>query len=89
MVEYFDQEMHDGNSPNALVVDGCSLYNRLKHPFSDPFHFLLDPQNVELVDAYILEAVQLLQMLFWNNKALVASNEFRKDCEVAEITLAR
>eukprot|EP00975_Prorocentrum_lima_P038027 7997868-Prorocentrum_lima.AAC.1 len=26
MVEYFDQEMRDGNAPNALVVDGCSLY---------------------------------------------------------------
>eukprot|EP00975_Prorocentrum_lima_P056417 11827288-Prorocentrum_lima.AAC.1 len=73
--------MRDGNSPNALVVDGCSLDERLKHPINDRYHFLRDPENIAHIDNYVLEAVQLLQMLFWNNRALVVSKDFQNDPE--------
>eukprot|EP00975_Prorocentrum_lima_P043885 9204366-Prorocentrum_lima.AAC.1 len=60
--------MRDGNSPNALVVDGSSLYGRLRHPIGDKYQFLQEPENIALIDNFVLEAVQLLQMLFWNNR---------------------
>eukprot|EP00975_Prorocentrum_lima_P059056 12384869-Prorocentrum_lima.AAC.1 len=56
MVEYFDQEMRDGNSPNALVVDGCSLYGRLRHPIGDKYHFLLEPENIARIDNFVSES---------------------------------
>eukprot|EP00975_Prorocentrum_lima_P018964 3994971-Prorocentrum_lima.AAC.1 len=62
--------MRDGNYPNALVVDGCSLYERMRHPIGDPYHLLRDPDNIEHIDHFILEAVQSLQLLFWGHKAL-------------------
>eukprot|EP00975_Prorocentrum_lima_P039633 8327967-Prorocentrum_lima.AAC.1 len=89
MVECFDQEMRDGNSPNALVVDGCALYGRLRHPIGDKYHFLLEPENIARIDNFVSESVQLLQMLFWNNKALVVNNEFQNDPDVIEISHKR
>eukprot|EP00975_Prorocentrum_lima_P051153 10716146-Prorocentrum_lima.AAC.1 len=56
--------MRDGNSPNALVVDGCALYDKMRHPLNDPYHFLIDPDNIERIDTFIPKGVQMLQMLF-------------------------
>eukprot|EP00975_Prorocentrum_lima_P007886 1688027-Prorocentrum_lima.AAC.1 len=60
MVDYFDARMRDGETPQALVVDGQGLHWSMSHPPGDPFY---QNKNTDILGNYLVDAVALLQML--------------------------
>eukprot|EP00975_Prorocentrum_lima_P034934 7341996-Prorocentrum_lima.AAC.1 len=66
--------MRDGQATQALVVDGLGLYNALSHPLGDSFHFQHTSKNTDILDNYLVDAVQLLQMLFWGGSPLIPAS---------------